>query len=43
MCKSALHLKIARLLVEGSAMPETEKAELLEMIRKLNAENSHKN
>jgi predicted alpha/beta superfamily hydrolase len=41
--KAALHLKIARLLIEGSSMPETEKTELLEMIRKLNAENSHKN
>lgn len=41
--KAALHLKIARLLIEGSQMPETEKTELLEMIHKLNTENPHKN
>ena len=41
--KAALHLKIARLLIEDANMPVTEKAELLESIRKMNAESQHKN
>jgi predicted alpha/beta superfamily hydrolase len=41
--KAALHLKIARLLIEDANMPVTEKAELLEAIRKMNAESQHKN
>lgn len=41
--KAALHLKIARLLVEDAPMPATEKAELLETIQKLNNEIQHKN
>lgn len=41
--KAALHLKIARLLVEDAPMPVTEKAELLEAIHKMNAESQLKN
>ena len=41
--KAALHLKVARLLVEDAPMPATEKAELLEAIHKMNAESQLKN